>query len=159
MAVDITLKPMDARNFALFRPVAIESFARETAKAEGTPLLACREIAVRAFDDLLPHGPGTENHFLFDVVPLPGKERVGWVWFWLRASSAGSSVYVYDITIDDAHQGKGYGEAAMRALEIEARRLGATVVKLHVFEHNDRARTLYEKLDYRVTGRMMTKPV
>jgi ribosomal protein S18 acetylase RimI-like enzyme len=81
------------------------------------------------------------------------------VWFMLRPAAADSSVYLYDITLDEAHRGKGYGKMVMGLVESEARKIGAVSVRLHVFEHNGRARALYEKLSFRVTGHMMTKEI
>ncbi len=157
--MSVFLQPMDERGFESHRERAIESFAKETAAAEKMPYTSCLYIARRAYAETLPDGPRTKNHFLFDVIETETRAPVGWLRFMLRSSETGSSVYIYDITIAAESRGKGYGKAVMRLAEFEAKKLGARSVKLHVFTHNDRARSLYDGLGFRVTGHMMCKEV
>lgn len=48
----------------------------------------------------------------------------------------------------------GIGQAMMREAEKQVKRLGVEVVDLEVFEGNERAIHTYEKLGYKVTGRI-----
>jgi len=53
-------------------------------------------------------------------------------------------------------------ETARRTLNLvehKARELNATKVDLHVFAHNQGARTLYENTGYRPTSITMSKPI
>jgi GNAT superfamily N-acetyltransferase len=44
--------------------------------------------------------------------------------------------WVFYVRIEEAHQGKGYGRAAMELAESEARSRGASELGLNVFGHN-----------------------
>jgi len=56
--------------------------------------------------------------------------------------------WLYDITIDPDERGKGFGRAAMVALESELRSLGHVTVTLNVWGGNVIARDLYTSLGY-----------
>jgi ribosomal protein S18 acetylase RimI-like enzyme len=70
--------------------------------------------------------------------------RVGTVFLGLR----GGGAWLYDITIDGDERGRGYGRAAMVALEDEVRALGHDSVALNVWGGNAVARGLYRSLGY-----------
>jgi ribosomal protein S18 acetylase RimI-like enzyme len=55
---------------------------------------------------------------------------------------------VYDISIDPDQQGRGYGRAAMRLAEDEARARGMDRIELNVFGGNEVARGLYRSMGY-----------
>lgn len=69
------------------------------------------------------------------------------------------SAFVYDVEVDAAARGKGYGRGLMLAAEPYARDRGAGVLKLHVFGSNTVARGLYESLGYETTNVSMAKPL
>ncbi|MBS0445997.1 MAG: GNAT family N-acetyltransferase [Proteobacteria bacterium] len=108
------------------------------------------------FRNFLPQGLATPGHHLYTV--RDGTREVGTLWLG-EIPGRQRAAFVYDIRIDTAARGRGYGEATMRAAEAEARRLGLTEIKLHVFADNHAARTLYEKLGYIVTNLNMSKPL
>ena len=60
----------------------------------------------------------------------------------------GGEAWLYDITIDPDERGKGFGRAAMVALESELRSLGHVTVTLNVWGGNVIARGLYTSLGY-----------
>jgi ribosomal protein S18 acetylase RimI-like enzyme len=66
--------------------------------------------------------------------------------------------WVYDIGIEAAFRGLGYGRAAMRLAEDEARLRGMTSLGLSVHGQNIVARCLYESIGYPVTELQMRKP-
>jgi ribosomal protein S18 acetylase RimI-like enzyme len=70
--------------------------------------------------------------------------RVGTVFLGVR----GGGAWLYDITIDVDERGRGYGRAAMVALEHEVRALGHDSVALNVWGGNAVARGLYRSLGY-----------
>ena len=57
--------------------------------------------------------------------------------------------YLSHISVLPAHRGRGAGRALLRAGEEHARKLGARRIVLDVEEHNEGARSFYERLDYR----------
>ena len=104
----------------------------ETARAK-----AERDVAA-----VLPDGLATPDTWLW-VVETDGR-RVGTVWLGFRDSGP----WLYDITIDADERGRGYGRAAMLALEDEVRALGHESVTLNVWGGNAVARGLYGSLGY-----------
>ncbi len=84
---------------------------------------------------------------------------IGTLWFAARDESGGSGAFIYDIVIDPAQRGRGYGRAAMEALEPLARSLGFDTIRLHVFGHNAVARHLYATVGYAETDVGMMKRI
>ena len=66
-------------------------------------------------------------------------------------------MFIYDMAVDEAHRGKGYGRAAMGLAEEEARLRGIGRIELNVFGGNDVARGLYLSLGYVETSVQMAK--
>ncbi len=69
------------------------------------------------------------------------------------------SLFIWDIVIDPGRRGRGYGRAAMEALEPLARSLGYDTIRLHVFGHNEVARSLYSAVGYTETDVQMAKRI
>ena len=67
--------------------------------------------------------------------------------------------WVFEVEVEAPFRGRGYGRAAMRRAEDEARARGMTSLGLNVHGHNVVARSLYESLGYDVTAMQMKKPV
>ena len=114
--------------------------------------------ATAQFDELLPRGVETPDHFLYEVHDPAGK-CVGYVWFAVVGSGAARAGYVYNIRIHPAEQRKGYGRAALLALESVAAGMQLPALRLNVFGHNPGAQALYASLGYRVTSSSMRKPL
>jgi ribosomal protein S18 acetylase RimI-like enzyme len=91
------------------------------------------------------------------VVEADG-EPVGELWLAERPDmSQRPCLFVYDVHIEDAQQGRGYGKAAMLLAEDEARRRGLDRVALNVFGRNELARGLYRSLGYDENAVAMSK--
>ena len=106
--------------------------SREDAEAKAT-----RDVAA-----VFPRGLATEGIRLW-VVEAEGRS-IGTVFLGVRDGGA----WLYDITIDEAERGRGYGRAAMLALEDEVRRLGYDALSLNVWGGNEVARNLYRSLGF-----------
>jgi GNAT superfamily N-acetyltransferase len=115
--------------------------------------------AARDVDGLLPEGPASQGHFLYSVRDDSTNAEAGIVWFALKDSGVGRSVWIHDIFIHENFRRKGYATRALELIEDRAKVLGARSVGLHVFGHNHGARTLYEKMGYNATSITMAKPV
>lgn len=66
-------------------------------------------------------------------------------------------VEVQDVEVRAQYQGQGIGQRLMSAADEWARSKGASAVELTVWEFNDRARALYERLGFRTINRQMLK--
>jgi RimJ/RimL family protein N-acetyltransferase len=136
------------RNYAADK---VRTGAWSQAEAEGR--------ATRDVDGLLPEGPATQGHFLYSVRDDSTDAEVGIVWFALRDSGVGRSVWIYDIIINENFRRRGYASRTLELVEARAKELGAKSVELHVFGHNQGAQALYEKVGYGVTSITMAKPI
>jgi ribosomal protein S18 acetylase RimI-like enzyme len=67
--------------------------------------------------------------------------------------------HVIDIAVTREGEGRGVGRALLAAAERWAEDAGYPWLTLHVFEGNDRARRLYEKVGYEVEWTRMLKRV
>src|SRR5262245_66156073 len=82
---------------------------------------------------------------------LPERLATPDVWIWVVEADGlpvgtvvlgrrGEDLWLYDITIDAGERGRGYGRAAMLAVEAEVRRLGQDSLALNVWGGNAAAR-------------------
>lgn len=68
-------------------------------------------------------------------------------------------VLVVDVEVKEEFRGRGIGQELMKAAEEWARGKGASQLELSVWQFNDRARVLYERLGYRTIYRQMLKEI
>ena len=139
----VRLEPMTERQFADYLSRAVETYAEER-QAAGEPPEEAQRIAVEQTARLLPEGRDSPGHHLFTV--HTGAEEIGILWL----ATSTPVVFVYDIEIDPGRRGRGWGSAVMDAAARWSAERGAPALGLNVFSHNDRARSLYDRLGYRV---------
>jgi ribosomal protein S18 acetylase RimI-like enzyme len=154
------LVPMTVEEYDAWVDGEIRSYSEEHVRAGDWLPEGALDRARKEFAALLPGGVATPGHYLYTLqVPDP-PTRVGLVWFQAGASGRPGEpprAFVYDLLVQPERRGQGYGEAAMRLVEVEVLRLGFSSVSLHVFGHNTVARGLYEKLGYVATNVLMKK--
>ena len=151
----VRLRPMSAEEFPAFEAASKAGYADEIESMAGWTREAAQQKAEADFTALLAQGLETPDHTFFvveaDVVP------VGRLWLAERDMGGRHVLYIYDITIDPARQGRGYGRATMRLAEDEARARGIARLELNVFGGNEVARHLYRSLGYVETAVSMAK--
>ncbi len=103
---------------------------------------------------LFVDGRPTPTQHILDV--LDGDRVVGNLWL-SQQGAASSDWFVYNVAIDAALRGRGYGRQAMRAAEAYVRARGGTRLSLNVFGGNAVARSLYASLGYVVQAQTMGK--
>ena len=86
-----------------------------------------------------------------------GNHRVGTVWMRAALDTSIKSGFIFDIAVDEAQRGKGYGKQTMLLIEETAREMGLSKLGLHVFAKNKVARKLYEGLGYEIGSLNMNK--
>ncbi len=153
---EVKLRPMTDGEYQAWLPRAIADYAEEHIASGRWPKDEALANSRSEFEKLLPDGPRTANNHLWSVVRAHDGQVVGQLWVAI-VERPRRHAFVYNLEIDEAHRRRGYGEGAMRAAEDEARRLGVDTIRLHVFGHNTRARSLYDKLGYEPTNIMMSK--
>ena len=112
--------------------------------------------AARDYAHVFPDGRVKDGHFVYVVEDETGN-AVGYVVYALR--DGGSKAWLYELEIDEAYRGRGYGREAMRLFEEDARGRGVREFGLNVFGGNEVARALYRSLEYREASVEMTKPL
>ena len=153
----IELEPMSADAFQRYLERAVDEYAEEHVRGGRWSPDEAIEQSRKEYQDLLPNGVDTPNHFLFTLVDSASQTPVGILWYALQSSAGRQSAFIYDITIDPAFRRQGYATQAFLALEQRVRAQGVHQIRLHVFGHNHQARALYEKLGYVATNVMMSK--
>jgi RimJ/RimL family protein N-acetyltransferase len=142
-----------------YRKNLVRDYAADKVRAGAWSQADAEGRAARDVDGLLPEGPATQGQFLYSVRDDSMDAEVGTVWFALRNSGVGRSVWIYDIIIYENFRRKGYASRTLELVEDRARELGARSIELHVFVHNHAARALYEKMNYNETSITMAKQV
>lgn len=144
--------------FAAWLPQVLDGYARSMTEHGGFTPDAARTKAEADTGQLFPDGRPAAGQLVF-VIEADG-EPVGDLWLAERDDMSGRPcLFVYDVRVDDAHQGRGYGKAAMLFAEEEARRRGVGRVALNVFGRNEVARRLYRSLGYEENAVAMSKTV
>ncbi|MEU8620378.1 GNAT family N-acetyltransferase [Streptomyces sp. NPDC048623] len=145
----VEVRPMTEAEFAVWEARAKEAFARSWTD-RGVPEDQARAKAEDSHRRYLPQGlasPGVALH----VVVADGRPA-GHLWTGRIELEPGRwAAFVYDIEVDEAQRGRGYGRALMQLAERVAREAGETRIGLHVFAGNTPAIRLYESLGYRTT--------
>ena len=120
-----------------------------------TPHDAAVEKSDRDFAQILPNGLSTPGYSI--SVVTEGDRGVGILWVAEREMDGRRVLFIYDLEVDEAERGKGYGRAAMQLAEDEARRRGIPRIELNVFGGNEIARRLYRSLGYLERAVLMGK--
>lgn len=154
---ELIVRAMTRNEFEEWRDGTIRSFADEQVAAGNWPADEAIELATKANDVLLPDGFATAG-MLFLRAALPDGACVGVSWLGLtHPRGAPDCAFIYDIEINEAYRGAGYGRALLAAAEDAVRSRGLGRLELNVFGDNARAIRLYETSGYRVVTQQMRK--
>ncbi len=153
----VELVPLTEAELQKFLDVTIPAYAQEHVRSGDWQPGEALERSRAEFDELLPQGLATPNHYLFSIRDTSSGQKVGMLWFYARQRGGKSGAFVYNIEIDPAFQRRGYASGALAALEERAHALGLERIELHVFGHNKRALALYEKCGFEPTHVFMAK--
>lgn len=154
----VTLRPVTRAEFAQWLPRQAAQYAALIEASGAMPAQAAREKAERDTARYFSDGLDTPGHLVFRV--LAGDAAVGWLWLGVPGPHPDPLMaWVYDIEIDEPFRGRGFGRAAMRLAEGEARDRGMTSLGLNVHGPNTVARSLYDSLGYEVMQLQLRKPV
>ena len=152
----VTLEPMSAEAWNAWHDDSVREYGLEKVRAGTWTADEAQARAEAEFARLLPDGLATPGHELRSIVTESG-EVVGTLWFAPLREIGSGECFIYDIVVSEDARGRGYGRAAMAALEPLARSLGYDRIGLHVFGANHVARELYRTSGYVETDVMMRK--
>jgi ribosomal protein S18 acetylase RimI-like enzyme len=146
---------MTPERFVTWRASSVAAYADENVTAGHWSADSALALAEAQFAELLPDGLDTQGSWLWSVVEAAGEE-VGILWVARRREGR---AFIYDIEMNPARRGEGFGTAALLALEDWCRANGFSTIGLHVFGHNEGAWRLYRRLGYKATSVQMEKPL
>lgn len=153
----VQLVPINTVEFDSYIKQQIRNYAEEKVAAGTWPEGGAQDRSEREVRNLLPQGKDTKNNYIFKVMDESSGTKVGTIWIKAFRDVGIPSAFVYDIIIDSGQRRKGYGRAAMKALEPVVKELGLNRIELHVFGHNKTAINLYETSGFVVTDINMMK--
>ena len=151
----ISLRRMTQEEFQEFLEVSIPEFASEKVQAGNWTAAEAQEKSEQSHRELLPQGLASPDQHLYTI--RNGATAVGRLWLSIDPQTAGGAGFIFDLFIAEPYRRQGIAAQAMRLLESEAQRLGVSTLALHVFGYNMAARSLYEKLGYKITNINMSK--
>jgi ribosomal protein S18 acetylase RimI-like enzyme len=154
-----TLRAMRPECFAAYKAAEVASFAEENVSSGRWQAEVAIERSLSEFDELLPQGLSTPNHFLFEILEGEDGETVGYVWFAAEERNGQRVAFIYDIQVSENYRRRGHAKGALRELECLAANLNLSRVSLHVAGKNTEAQALYEKLGFLVMGISLSKTV
>jgi ribosomal protein S18 acetylase RimI-like enzyme len=138
----IVLRPLREDEYQAWDAAHRAEYARGLVEHVGMPREQAEAKVERDVPQVLPQGLATPSTWIW-AVEDEGRV-VGTVFLGVRDGGA----WLYDITVAEGERGKGYGRAAMTALEDEVRALGYDTIGLNVWGGNDVARGLYRSLGW-----------
>ena len=155
---ELRLRPMTRAEFDEWLPRQLATYAEHIAGSGAMPPESAREKAERDTARYFAGGFATPGQLLFRIVA--GDIAVGWLWLGVPGPDPDPRMaWVFEIEIEAAFRGLGYGRAAMRLAEDEARVRGMASLGLNVHGQNTVARSLYESLGYETMSLQMKKLV
>ena len=143
----------------MFAETANAGYAQDNVLSGRWPAVEATALARAEFEQLLPQGPATPNHHVYEIQDKSTGETVGFLWFAVVGASDARSAFIYNITVNQSFRRRGYAKAALLWLEQFAKAQGLASVRLNVFAHNPEARALYRTLGYEITSMNMRKAV
>lgn len=149
---------MEPDAWEAWRVASIRGYAADMVRVAAWPHEHAEERAAARFARLVPDGLLTPGHEFRSIVTDAGK-TVGALWSAAEDEAGRGAAFIWDIVIEEAHRGRGYGRAAMEALEPLARSPGYTTIRLHVFGDNAVARHLYRAVGDEETDVTMVKRI
>ena len=138
----VSLRPFREEEYPAWNEAHRAEYERGLVEFAGLSSAAARAKVDQDVPSVLPDGLATADT-RFWVIEDDGR-RVGTIFLGIR----GGEAWLYDIVIDEAERGRGFGRAAMLALEDEVRALGHDSIGLNVWGGNLVARSLYQSLGY-----------
>lgn len=154
-SVELRLRPLTEAEFDHWLPRQEAEYARLIIESGAMEPPAAREKARRDTRRTFSAGFATPGQLVFRV--LAGDEPVGSLWLAVPGPDDPAMAWVYDIEIEDAYRGRGYGRQAMLLAERESKARGMTSIGLNVHGQNRVAISLYDSLGYLVTAQQMKK--
>jgi ribosomal protein S18 acetylase RimI-like enzyme len=146
---EAALRPMTDDETAAYAASQLDVYVTARVSA-GESESAAREVASAQFVEF--PAPGHRLHAIVD-----GGVRVGALWLGPAANRSAEIEWIFSVEVLPEFRGRGYGKAAVRLAEEDARAHGAVELALNVFHDNATARGLYRSAGFEVRSEQMGK--
>lgn len=141
--------------FSRLKGPMLEDYAKTIAKNFNRPISEVRNEAKKQGKRLLKDGMATRGHKFLNVIEGKSGATIGHIW--LSVDKRKRRAFLYDILINEAYRGKGYGRETMQLLEGKLKSMGVSQLGLHVFAQNQVAINLYKRQGYYMASYNMQK--
>ncbi|HNR80469.1 MAG TPA: GNAT family N-acetyltransferase [Mesotoga infera] len=155
----VRLEKMAAEDFDTYIEKLTANYAKDNVRSGRWTREEALEKSVSQINSLLPEGIETQNHVFFSIVDEGTGDVVGYIWLHVVPGEGPKKAFIYDLIIFEKFRKRGYGRAALVALEEYAKEKRIASISLHVFAHNAAALSLYRKMGYEVTSMNMKKNI
>ncbi len=147
----VRLLPLDDGEYREFAEVQVAEHADQEHRAGFWSKEEARARSREESADLLADMLRARGHRFFKAVN-PDGERVGWVWEGPPPAALGlvNHRWLYQITVESRHRGRGYGRAMLTALEAMLAAEGVENLRLNVYTWNSVAMSLYRSSGYEI---------
>jgi ribosomal protein S18 acetylase RimI-like enzyme len=152
-----SLVPIRPEHFSAFAKTANAGYAQDNVLSGRWPSAEAKSRAQAEFEQLLPQGTATPNHYVYEILDEATGDTVGYLWFAVVGAGDVRSAFIYNVTAKQAFRRRGHARAALLWLEQFAKVQGLASVRLNVFAHNPNAQALYRALGYEATSMNMRK--
>lgn len=152
----LAIRPMTPAEIDGYVDHVARGYFQQRVEYGGEPVEVAQRHTADALARFFPDRRPAQGQHLF-TAEVAG-EVVGSLWLAEQARDGPDGQgWVYDIEIDPAYRGRGYGRALMEVAERQAREFGCSSLGLNVFGGNEAAIGMYEALGYRTTSQQMSK--
>lgn len=155
----ITFRSMPEDEYLAYLDYFIPDYAAEIGSNYGLSQHDALARAKQEISESLPDGVNTQGQALLCLITQSGEseQHVGYLWY--KPDTMMRTVFIYDFHIFNACQGQGLGKETLRAFEQSMQEKGFEQIRLRVAGDNARARHLYERSGFGVTGVNMSKTI
>jgi GNAT superfamily N-acetyltransferase len=159
MSDRLLMDPMTAKELEAFVAYSRQGYIDDRVTNGGEDRRDATEVATKQYAEFVPDGKPAEGHSLFTGRDATTGETIGILWLFERTSAGGTTVFVYDVEVQQDRRGQGWGRELMAYGERWACERGAHEIALNVFGGNAVARGLYASLGYNERAVAMAKPL
>jgi ribosomal protein S18 acetylase RimI-like enzyme len=151
----VSLKPIQTKQFPSFRSYFVSDYSQELVQNYGYSSTTATEMAEKDLERYFPDGVSTEEHQLMCITKPQDESWLGYLWYSINTER--TVTFIYDLYIAAEFRNQGYGAQALNQLEQQVKKEGIGEVKLRVAYTNSKARQLYERIGFNITGYNMSK--
>ncbi len=108
------LRQLDPGSFATFFDTVVACYANDNVASGRWIADEALDLARAETTALLPDGPNTPNHQLFEIEDEHSGERVGFLWLATVRRGSRTAGYLYQLIVLPQHRRRGHAHAALR---------------------------------------------